>query len=124
MHRFTCVALLLGCAGKTHALDQPFTLAIGEQRRVEKVTVALESLVEDSRCPDGVQCIWEGRTTFVVAMSAAGERVAGEVIWPGEPMVASGYTLELTAVQPPKTAPATIDAGQYRATFVVRKAAE
>ncbi|MEM6928948.1 MAG: hypothetical protein AAF602_18560 [Myxococcota bacterium] len=123
MHRFAVLALLSGCAGKSHALDQPFTLAIGEQLRVDAVTVALESLVEDSRCPEGVQCIWAGQTTFGVAMSTDGERVAGEVIWPGEPMAASGYTLELTEVQPPKTAPATIEESQYRATFVVRRAA-
>ncbi|MDT0630372.1 hypothetical protein RQM47_04450 [Rubrivirga sp. S365] len=48
-------------------------LALGERAEREGETVAFEALVEDSRCPEGVQCIWAGRVQ--VRLTVGGEPV-------------------------------------------------
>lgn len=48
-------------------------LAVGESAVREGETVAFGSLVEDSRCPPGTQCVWAGR--LQVRLTVSGEPV-------------------------------------------------
>lgn len=117
------IAVFAGMLGCAHTIEpgQPFTLAVGDQARVSSATVALEDLVEDSRCPEEVQCIWAGQAKFAVALTERGERAAGEVVLPGEPIPAGAYTIELVEVAPAPTTQG-IPKERYAATLVVRRA--
>lgn len=57
----------------TVASDTTLTLAMDESADLAAHTVVFREVVEDSRCPRGVDCVWEGRV--VVALEVDGERV-------------------------------------------------
>ena len=57
--------LFLSCdnmLGPPAIIDQPFWLNFGQRRVVEPVHVEVEFkvLVNESRCPSDVRCVWEG----------------------------------------------------------------
>lgn len=119
------LAVLTACSGRTGELDQPFTLAIGEEVRFASLGVTLDEVVEDSRCPADVQCIWEGRTAFAVSLTLDRRAVegSGNLTLPGEPVVAQNYTVSLVSVEPPRgSAGVEIAQADYQATVVVRRA--
>jgi hypothetical protein len=65
-------ALLVGCSGGTDrveaGLGEEFSLAIGQNASItgEDLEVTFLDVVEDSRCPRDVVCVWEGRATCSV----------------------------------------------------------
>ena len=84
----------------------PFRIALGGTATVAGTAVRFESVVSDSRCPEGVQCVWEGAAS--VRLVVGGEPLLlsiprsgppGE----GEPPVgasAGGLHLEALALTP------------------------
>ena len=56
------------------ALGQSFTLGIGQSVTVSVpgLTMTFVALVEDSRCPIGVQCIQAGRAVISLTVAKAG----------------------------------------------------
>lgn len=59
-------------------LGQEFTLALGQEGEVEPegLKVKFDSVSEDSRCPEGVTCIWQGNAKIRLRLAKApdGER--------------------------------------------------
>lgn len=56
------------------ALDQVLTLRLGEEVAVEGgLELKFVSVLSDSRCPQGVDCFWEGNAEIEVAASKPGE---------------------------------------------------
>ncbi|HEX8691911.1 MAG TPA: hypothetical protein VF746_05810 [Longimicrobium sp.] len=115
-------------AGTTAFLNQPFTLRTGQTAVVsgEGLSVRFESVPSDSRCPTGVQCIWAGNAVVRVVLSKDGKAAGFELNTNLEPRTASylNYEIELLQLDPYPTAKGgAISQSQYRATFVVRKAA-
>ena len=53
-------------AGPTPDADEPLRLTLGETARRGGHTVRFVEVVEDSRCPEGVQCIQAGRAQIRV----------------------------------------------------------
>lgn len=132
---FCCRMLILasivtGCAASAAPaeLGTPLTLRIGEDAELERgLTVSVDELLEDSRCPADVQCIQAGRVRLAVTLAArtSADPKPGEIALPSEaPFVALGYTVALTEVQPPKLAPGPLDPARYQATLVVARQAE
>ncbi|MBI4303726.1 MAG: hypothetical protein HY665_05265 [Chloroflexi bacterium] len=66
------LVLAVGCAGGTGEakapLGQEFSLAIGQTAEItgQNLKIKFTEVIEDSRCPRGVVCIWEGRVSAVV----------------------------------------------------------
>lgn len=63
---------------KEAALDQEFEVGIGRQVSIRKegLTISFASVAEDSRCPEGVQCVWAGNGKIVLRLSKAGRRAS------------------------------------------------
>ena len=67
--------LLAGCNHAPGAIEtnlgEEFTLSIGQEARItgENLRIAFEDVIEDSRCPLYVTCIWEGRASILVQMT-------------------------------------------------------
>lgn len=67
--------LLSGCVGSTHEvkahLDEEFSLRIGQTASIagENLKIRFDEVVEDSRCPKGVTCIWAGRVSCIVQLT-------------------------------------------------------
>lgn len=65
--------------------DEPFELKIGESANVgsDGLTVEFVEVVEGSRCPSDVTCVWAGRALVMVIVSSPGDVLgfgAGEII--------------------------------------------
>lgn len=64
--------LLAGCTsapgGFEVGLGEEFLLPIGQEARItgENLRISFEDVIEDSRCPLNVTCIWEGRASSIV----------------------------------------------------------
>jgi len=54
--------------GRVAAIDagEPFRLALGATHREGDHTVTFVEVVEDSRCPEGTDCVWAGRAQIRV----------------------------------------------------------
>lgn len=107
-------------------LGRDVALHIGDMAAVEGegVTVEFVSVVEDSRCPVGVQCVRAGRVVVAVRVSRAGQ-AGEEVNLASDPKDATaktvnGYTVALISVQPAKTVPGP-SPSEYVITLLVTK---
>ena len=51
---------------RTPDAGEPLSVGLGETARRDGHTVRFVEIVEDSRCPEGVTCVWEGRVQIRV----------------------------------------------------------
>ena len=67
----TISLVVAGCSSNAVSLGQEFSLQIGESATIrgEKLQVRFLEVTEDSRCPTGVVCIWEGRVSCLVEIT-------------------------------------------------------
>lgn len=123
--RFAAVAVLAlvaGCAAPVAASDAPtdqngaaaapgvVSVRLGETARLGGVTVRPIAVVEDSRCPRDVDCIWAGRLRLRAAVSGVGET---ELIL-GQPFAlpgGGGLTLVAAAPAPWHRPPPGVETG-------------
>ena len=100
MLRFLILLLALaGCATAPPLSDETVTARLGEEVRLGALRIRPVAVLEDSRCPADVTCVWAGRIRVRVAVSGAGEPVFElnqPVALPG------GAHLSLVAVAPPR----------------------
>lgn len=106
---------LASCATFPPAEAGP-TAGIGQVAYTNGIRVRPLQVVEDSRCPSNVQCVWAGR--LIVRSDIIGgswHRVIDLELGKGQP-VADG-TLTLVSAVPAKVAGAELDPRSYRFTF-------
>ncbi|HEX7243012.1 MAG TPA: hypothetical protein VF263_22175 [Longimicrobiaceae bacterium] len=118
----------LAASQRTVQLNQPFELRVGETVAVsgEPLTVKLESVPSDSRCPTGVNCVWAGNAVVRVTLSSPGVAPQTfELNTTLDPKSATygAYTIDFTALAPYPSSTNPIAQSKYRATFVVSKTA-
>ena len=105
---------LASCAAvpnKTYA-NGP-TAGLNETANLEGLTVRPLAVVEDSRCPALVRCVWAGRVRISAEVSGTGTRE----LTLGEPAAVNGGTLTLVDVRPGKRTPEAIPPRDYQFTF-------
>jgi hypothetical protein len=102
------LAMLAGCAAPAAMADGPADQApaeapgvvearLGETVRLGDLSVRPIAVLEDSRCPSDVQCVWAGRLRLRTVISGVGET---ELIL-GQPFaLPGGGTLTLVAAAP------------------------
>ena len=115
-----------------HRLDEPFALEGGHQAiiRGEDLRLRFTEVLEDSRCPTQVQCVWTGQARIAVLVErAGGEPTTTEFNTnpaPGQNVQTARvdqYTIALLALDPyPQTPDDSIALEDYRATLAVRRA--
>lgn len=88
----------------------------GQVARINGLNVRPISLVEDSRCPIHVQCVWAGRVRILAEIG----REQREMTL-GEPVTIGDGRLTLVSVEPAKVAGASVDARSYRFTFQFKR---
>jgi hypothetical protein len=90
-----CVVLAAcGCSQLTDIrahLNEEFCLSTGQRASItgEDLAISFEEVTEDSRCPTGVTCVWEGRVSCVVELTHGG---SSQRITLTEPGLTSEYT--------------------------------
>ena len=86
------------------------TIAVGGPR------VTPLRLIEDSRCPQGVQCVWAGRVRISATISTPTMKLTRELTL-GEPFAVADGTLTLAEVQPGRAKDAAPAPYDYRFGF-------
>ena len=112
---------LAGCATIPPAPAGP-TAGIGQQAVVAGIRIRPLAIVEDSRCPVNVQCVWAGRLVILaeVDFNGGSETFRGNLTL-GQPFTYGAETVTLVAAAPPKLAGTTTDPRAYRFTFAFER---
>ncbi|MBN8680726.1 MAG: hypothetical protein J0M29_21055 [Chitinophagales bacterium] len=109
---------------------QEFTLGIGEQIKLEAdqvYQIRFDTVPSDSRCPEGVQCVWAGKAdgVFTVQHGESTEKInlsTGDLSQGGKgEAVIGAYTFKLKAMSPARKKDTAIDPKAYKASLVVDK---
>lgn len=117
----TLIALVLaGCATVPPGNAGP-TAALGKVATVNGLKVRPIEVIEDSRCPALVRCVWEGRLTVRTRMTGPGWTQIRDFEL-GVPQAIDQYRVTLNAAEPQKAASGEIDPRAYRFTFAVTAA--
>lgn len=87
-----------------------------ETVRVDGPRVTPLAVIEDSRCPKGVQCVWAGRLRLSVRIDLGKSKETRELTL-GQPQHVADGSLELVEATPYPVAETRTDAKFYRFGF-------
>ena len=120
------IALLAGCTISTEPrVGEEFTLEPGERVRIAEtqLTVTFEEVADDSRCPLGVVCVWEGDGVVELRIADVdGVRVVMLHTNPqfDQSVEVAGVELKLISLSPYPETPGPIEPGTYEVTLQAR----
>jgi hypothetical protein len=96
------------------------TAGFGQTAIIENLRIRPIKLLEDSRCPTAVQCVWAGRIVVRVEVEGgAGADVADLPM--GVPVGLGGVSLTLISTEPGKDSVNPIPLRSYRFTFTIAR---
>ena len=129
------VGLLLpacGCEEETGpitgaGLGEEFKLAIGEEAVItgEGLRLVFEEVIEDSRCPKNVECVWAGRARYAVEFTLDGAPERAVITEEGGEtggISVFDYAVE-SELEPYPEDPDSIATEDYQLRMTIRKAA-
>lgn len=96
------------------------TIGIGQNFSFAGVTVTPLEVLDDSRCPVDVQCVWAG-TAHVKARVMSGLGTSEMTFALGEPVTTEAETITLTGLSPAPHSGTDILQADYRLTFEASK---
>jgi hypothetical protein len=112
-------------------LDKEFSLGGGQEAAMsgENLRLGFTQVLEDSRCPTQVECVWTGQARIAILVQPEGREptpaefntnpAAGQNV---QTIQVGEYTIRLQALDPyPQTIDESIALDEYRATLSVRK---
>jgi hypothetical protein len=107
-------------------LDETFVLDAGESARVEaeKLTITFDSVVADSRCPKGAQCIVEGDATIRITAVKGSRRTSHDLHTSkraAQEASLEGFSVRLLRLDPYPIEGKAIDPRDYAATLQVTR---
>ena len=128
---FTC----FGCPAPAHCdqqfnVNEAFSMNQGTSACLKtetEFTIRFNQVTEDSRCPEGVQCIWAGRVDVALTLAKDGaaqnvELSSGDLGKGGKgEVVFNGYTVRLENVAPAKVEGSKIEQKDYTIRLMVSK---
>lgn len=118
---FAIALLELGACASTLAdrtvVAKGGTAGLGQSTRVGALTVTPEALIEDSRCPADVQCVWAGRLVLRARIEGRGWRETADLTL-GRAYVTRGTRLTLIRVEPERTSQSPPSQSSYRFAFL------
>ena len=121
-------ALAPGAAApaKDAALDQEFEVRVGQWVTIEgeRLRVTFSRVAEDSRCPEGVTCVWAGNAKVVLKLSKGRRRASTLTLNTGvDPKQAAfhGYEVRLVKLDPYPKEKRRMRRRDYVATLVVSR---
>lgn len=112
--------MLAACAAVPPPNAGP-TAGFGQVAVLNGLQIRPIKIVEDSRCPSQVRCVWQGRLIVRARMNGQGWTQIRDFEL-GTFQAVDRYRVTLVTAEPQKTAPGDIDPRAYRFTFEVRGA--
>jgi hypothetical protein len=105
-------------------LNEKFELPVGDTATIngEGLTIIFTQVTEDSRCPIGVNCFWEGDGEVELVLSKSGyttQTVTLHTTLTPQAVMYAGYTISLLELAPYPVYPNPIDPNDYVATLLV-----
>lgn len=82
---FLCYGIIFSQEGDP--IDVPkivVKIPLGETVRLDDVAITFVKVIEDSRCPKNVTCIWQGRIIVQVAVKREGELIQNKELLLGK----------------------------------------
>jgi hypothetical protein len=110
------LALIAGCASTPPAQNGLAYARLGQTVRVDGPRVTPLAVIEDSRCPTGVTCVWAGRLKISARIDLGSGSQTRELTL-GEPQQIADGSLELAEATPHPTRDKAIEPGDYRFGF-------
>lgn len=96
-----------------------------EEKKIENsdVKVKFLSVIEDSRCPEGANCIWAGNAKIKIQLSCNNNKEEFEINTNvgAKGATFDGYAVNLTSLSPVPKQGETTDKNSYVATFEVSR---
>jgi hypothetical protein len=107
-------------------LGQEFDLKINQEAMIEGegLAVAFESVLEDSRCPDGVDCLWSGNAKIRIRSSKQKQTPATiELNTDAGPKSSSylNYEVRLVGLKPRPKPDEAVRPHEYKAALIITK---
>jgi len=101
------------------ALGKDFTLAPGQSAKLAKgdLTVTFVKVAGDSRCPQGVNCVWAGDATVTLSSGGSASYDLHTDAGSAQTVKISGHDVKLVGLTPLPRAGSAIAPGDYRATL-------
>ena len=136
MQSLALAALLMVACGESptaphqERLGQPFELAAGQTAVLasEGLRVTFETVSNDSRCPAGATCVWEGDATAKLTMAKRGQEKSSVELHTNARFDREasyhGYRVVLESVRPYPKVNQTIPARAYVVSLRVEAATE
>ena len=115
--------LLTGCVGYNVRNDGTARARIGQTVKIADFQVTPLEVLEDSRCPANVQCVWAGRLRLKARLDF-GVEAAEQELTLGEEQATGKGTLKLVEAKPHPEQGRTIYSEDYRFgfTYTAKKA--
>lgn len=108
-------------------LGREFTIRVGQTVTIagEQLSVTFTDVTEDSRCPTGVVCIWEGNAQIAVTVVKAPNEPQTLLLNTNGSFPAKAayldYTVTLVDLKPYPNSTGPIPEQRYRATLLVTR---
>jgi hypothetical protein len=132
-YRGSLLALLLAlvsCGGDgdsskmpaSSRLGQESLMGFGETIHVDMLTLEFTTLVDDSRCPTSVVCVWEGNASILVTVTRGNATAVLELNTNSRlptSAVFESYYIQLRKLDPYPATPSTPNPQRYTATLFV-----
>jgi hypothetical protein len=124
------IILMSGCAGPPNQVSagpgEKFTLEIGQTAAItgENLKIRFVEVVGDSRCPQGVTCIWAGEATSLIEITYADTTYRKTLTQPGSTEPPQAQFLNYTIIfdlQPYPQAGVEIANKDYRLQLEILK---
>jgi len=94
-----------------------FKAKYGEVVKKGNVSLKLDSILEDSRCPSDVECIWAGQVKLLVEVTKNGKKETKEIIFKdnakSEVFKDKTDTIYIKSIMPRPTSTGKQDLGSY-----------
>ena len=112
------VPLAVACTTVNPAALAPqgTTVELGESVRSGPAVLTPIGVMEDSRCPRDVQCVWAGRVVLSVRVENAGSLIDATVVL-GQKETVAGHVFTLEEVSPHRMSEGEIANADYRFRF-------
>ena len=130
---FLLAAILASCAqdpiiSRKVSLNEQFSIKAGHQVVIkgEKLIVQFASVQNESRCPTGVQCVWEGNAAISIEVSKKRKKSVQAIlntnttIQPNE-VAYKKYRIKLLGLNPYPRIDEKIEPKDYEAVMIVTK---
>ncbi len=110
---------------KNVRLNSEFTLSASQKAilKSDKLNVEFVKVLEDSRCPIGVDCVWAGNAKLQVKISKGKTSQIFELNTGLDPKTIAfkGYKIQLVSLNPAPQADTDMTKRKYTASFIVNK---